>query len=104
MSSAENNFLKLIKKLNNSHDLETLPQWGPYTKKYIGTSHITDKVNGLRFDLSIFPGYYRRRVDVPNVFYETEYYPWDASTDGTYFKFRHMLEWKDKVYCDISYY
>ncbi|APC97261.1 MGH1-like glycoside hydrolase domain-containing protein [Francisella frigiditurris] len=104
MSSAENNFLKLIKKLNNSHDLETLPQWGPYTKKYIGTSHITDKINGLRFDLSIFPGYYRRRVDVPNVFYETEYYPWDTSTDGTYFKFRHMLEWKDKVYCDISYF
>jgi hypothetical protein len=97
-------FKKLIKKLEGSCDLNTLPEWGPYTKKYIGTSHISDKEKGLRFDLSIFPGYYRRRVDVPNVFYETEYYPWEASTDGKYFKFRHMLEWKDRVYTDISYY
>jgi hypothetical protein len=97
------NYKKLLEKLEGSHDLETLPNWGPYTKKYIGTSHISDKEKGLRFDLSIFPGYYRRRVDVPNVFYETEYYPWEASPDGKYYKFRHMLEWKDRVYSDISY-
>ncbi|MCP4179414.1 MAG: hypothetical protein GY756_16770 [bacterium] len=100
----ESKFKKLISKLEGSYDLNTLPEWGPYTKKYIGTSHISDKERGLRFDLSVFPGYYRRRVDIPNVFYETEYYPWEASTDGKYFKFRHMLEWKDRVYTDISYY
>ena len=93
----------LLEKLDGSHDLETLSDWGPYTKKYIGTSHISDKEKGLRFDLSIFPGYYRRRVDVPNVFYETEYYPWEASPDEKYYKFRHMLEWKNRVYSDISY-
>ena len=95
---------KLLKKLNNSHDLVTLPDWGPYTKKYIGTTHIDSIKKGTRFDLSVFPSFYRRRVDVPNVNFETEYYPWDASSNLNYYKFRHMMEWKNKVYADISYY
>ena len=94
---------ELLHKIENQHDLTLLPDWGPYTKKYIGTSHLADKKRGIRFDLSVFPAYYRRRVDVPNVFFETEYYPWDASANLDYFSFRHMLEWKDRVYADISY-
>jgi hypothetical protein len=52
--------------LAHTHDLR-LPDWGPYTKKYTGISHIPDIHAGLRFDLSVFPGYYRRQVLVPNV-------------------------------------
>ena len=44
-----------------NHDLN-LPLWGPYNKEYLGASHITDIDNGLRFDLNLFPGYYRRSV------------------------------------------
>ncbi|EKN65250.1 hypothetical protein BABA_21436 [Neobacillus bataviensis LMG 21833] len=88
--------------LRNTHDL-TLPDWGPYTKKYIGISHVSDKKEGFRFDLSVFPGFYRRKVDVPNVMWESGYHPWDASADLNYFVHRHELEWKDKVYCDISF-
>jgi hypothetical protein len=91
-----------LKKLENTHDL-SLPDWGPYTKRYIGVSHIPDKKSGLRFDLSVFPGFYRRKVEVPNVHYENDYHPWEASPNLEYFSFRHELEWKDQLYTDISY-
>ena len=80
-----------------------LPAWGPYTKKYLGISHLTDVARGLRFDLSVFPGLYRRRVDVPRVTWESGYHPWEASADLEYFSHRHELEWKDRLYADISF-
>lgn len=80
-----------------------LPDWGPYTKKYIGISHIPDEQAGVRFDLSVFPGFYRRRVDVPNVMWESGYHPWEAAANLDYYSYRHELEWKDRIYCDISY-
>lgn len=91
-----------LASLNNRHDLN-LPDWGPYTKKYIGLSHIPDPDRGLRFDISVFPGLYRRKVALPNVFFESDYHPWQASPQFEYFSFRHELEWKDQVYVDISY-
>lgn len=91
-----------FKALAYKHDLN-LPSWGPYTKKYIGVSHIPDVDQGIRYDLSVFPGFYRRKVDVPNVFFESGFHPWEASPNLEYFSFRHELEWKDRVYTDISY-
>ncbi len=88
--------------LVNTHDLR-LPDWGPYTKKYMGISHIPDVRRGFRFDLSVFPGFYRRKVDVPNVMWESGYHPWEAAPDLSYYCQRHELEWKDRVYCDISF-
>lgn len=84
------------------HDLH-LPAWGPYTKRYIGISHIADARRGLRFDLSIFPGFYRRKVDVPNVMWESGYHPWEAAPDLSYYSHRHELQWRDEVYCDIAF-
>ncbi|THF78406.1 MGH1-like glycoside hydrolase domain-containing protein [Cohnella fermenti] len=91
-----------MKHLENTHDLR-LPEWGPYTKKYIGISHIADRKRGIRFDLSVMPGLYRRNTEVPNVTWESGYHPWEAAPDLTYYSFRHELEWKDKLYADISY-
>jgi hypothetical protein len=91
-----------LAKLDGVHDL-SLPDWGPYTKNYIGVSHINDRERGLRFDLSVFPGLYRRRVELPNVDFESGFHPWEAAADLSYFSFRHDIEWKDRVYADISY-
>ena len=88
--------------ISNRHDL-TLPEWGPYTKRYIGISHVPPENQGLRFDLSVFPGVYRRKVTLPNVMFENDYHPWEAAPDLGYFSFRHEIEWKDQVYADISY-
>lgn len=86
----------------NNHDVG-LPSWGPYSKKYIGISHIPDAKLGHRFDLSVIPGYYRGRVDVPSAKWESGYHPWEATGDLRYYSFRHELEWKDRVYCQVSY-
>ena len=85
-----------------SHDLN-LPSWGPYTKKYIGLSHIPDIQKGLRFDVSIFPGMAHKKTVVPNVMKKASFHPWEASPNLEYFSFRHDLIWKDKVFADISY-
>ena len=91
-----------ISAIQNQHNL-TLPAWGPYTKHYVGISHVPEANAGLRFDLSVFPGFYRRKVTPPNVLFESGYHPWEATPDLSYFCFRHELEWKDQVYADISY-
>lgn len=91
-----------MSELAHSHDLR-LPAWGPYTKKYTGISHIPDLAAGLRFDLSVFPGFYRRHVLVPNAKWESAEHPWAATPDLSYFAYRYELEWKDRVYCDVAF-
>ncbi|WGF93441.1 MGH1-like glycoside hydrolase domain-containing protein [Aequorivita marisscotiae] len=85
-----------------SHDL-SLPQWGPYTKKYVGISHIPNTEEGLRFDLAVFPSFYNKAIAPPNVLKTSNFHPWEASPNLDYFSYRHDLEWKDKVYTDIAY-
>ncbi|HEY8598843.1 MAG TPA: hypothetical protein VIL85_10465 [Thermomicrobiales bacterium] len=80
-----------------------LPDWGPYTKRYIGVSHIADAARGLRFDLSVFPGFYRHKIDVPNVLWESGYSPWAAAPDLSYYSHRHELSGSDELYCDIAF-
>ncbi|MBN1887297.1 MAG: hypothetical protein JW850_04885 [Thermoflexales bacterium] len=91
-----------ISPLKHTHDLR-LPAWGPYTKKYTGISHLPDLASGLRFDLSVFPGYYRRQVMVPNAKWESGFHPWDAAPELGYVSYRYEIEWKDRVYCDVSF-
>ncbi len=93
---------KYLERLENDIDL-SLPNWGPYSTKYVGISHIPDTEKGVRFDLSVYPGYYRQKVMIPNVLFESGYHNWEATPDLKYFSYRHELEWKDQVYTDISY-
>lgn len=89
-------------KLNGSHDLQ-LPAWGPYSKRYAGISHIPDITTGMRFDFSVLPGYYRNKLLVPNVRFESLYFPWNVKNDGSSITYRYELEWKDQVYTDVTY-
>lgn len=79
-----------------------LPAWGPYTKRYTGLSHIPDIRKGLRFDIGFLPGYYRRKMLVPNAKWESDHHPWEAAPDLSYYAYRFELEWKDQVYLDLS--
>jgi tetratricopeptide (TPR) repeat protein len=90
------------KSLVNSHDISLSP-WGPYSKKYAGISHIPDQQKGLRFDISVMPGYYRNKVLIPNVLFESGYFPWEISKDLHRITYRYELEWKDQVYVDATY-
>lgn len=88
--------------IHKSHDL-SLPAWGPYSKRYAGISHIPDVQRGLRFDLSLIPGHYRRQMLIPNEKWASGHHPWEASPDLTFYTYRYEIEWKDRVYCDVSF-
>ena len=88
---------------NNSHDINSLPVWGPYSKRYAGISHIADIKSGIRFDFSVMPGYYRNKQSVPNVLFESSYFPWTINPAMTDITYRYEMEWKDRVYIDVTY-
>ena len=89
-------------KLTNTHDI-SFSAWGPYSKKYAGVSHIYDMKAGMRFDFSVLPGFYRNKILIPNVQFESGYFPWEVNNDLTRYTYRYELEWKDKVYMDVTY-
>ena len=82
-----------------------IPHWGPYSKKYAGISRIADheKYEGIRFDFSVAPAIHAFDIRVPNVTLPSAYHPWNCSEDYSFFSYRYDLEWKDKVYADVSY-
>ncbi|MGR5437040.1 MGH1-like glycoside hydrolase domain-containing protein [Vibrio owensii] len=87
--------------IEKNHDL-TLPNWGPYSKKYAGVAHVANSKRGLRFDVSVLPGNYRRQMLVPNEKWASAHHAWEASPYLEYYSYRYEIEWKDKVYCDVS--
>ncbi len=91
-----------MKTLEKTHDLN-LSNWGPYSKKYAGISHVANSKQGIRFDLSVFPSMYRRKIDLPHCMFESNYHIMQANADLSYYSTRHELEWKDLLYTDISY-
>ena len=85
-----------------NHDL-SLPLWGPYNKEYLGASHVADSERGLRFDLNLFPGYYRRSVMCPRDIADCGAKIMAASYDLSHYVYRYELEWKDRVYLDADF-
>jgi hypothetical protein len=91
------------KSLENTHDM-ALPAWGPYSNKYNGISHVPAQNNGIRFDVIVQPSFYlSNRTVLANTQRESGYHPWQASSDLSYFSYRYELEWKDQVFCDVSF-
>lgn len=88
---------------DNNHDIPSLHSWGPYSKRYAGISHIPNIDRGIRFDFSVMPGYYRNHQLVPHVLFESSYYPWDIDPEMKHITYRYELEWKDRVYVDVTY-
>ncbi len=81
-----------------------LPSWGPYSDKFNGISHVPSENNGFRFDVLVQPSLYLRNLTpLANVKRESGYHPWHANADLSYFSYRFELEWKDKVFCDVSF-
>ena len=94
-----------FKQLTNTHDLPSLPKWGPYSKKYFGISHVPDVKAGLSFDFSIFPmlsGSTAKQV-LPSVTDPSGIHPWEAAPDLGYYSMRFETIWKDQFYCDLSF-
>lgn len=88
---------------NNSHDINSLDRWGPYSKQYAGISHIEDMQSGRMVDFTVIPGLYRRSYSIPNVLFESAYHPWKVNPDMSEITYRYDLEWKDRLYVDVTY-
>ena len=84
---------------------ECFPAWGPYGKKYMGLSRIADHdfANGVRFDFTVAPAIFGGDIRVPNATLPSGCHPWKCSSDYSLVTYRHDLEWKDKVYAEVSY-
>lgn len=83
----------------------TMPLWGPYSKKYMGISRVvdTDMPSGARFDFSVHPTVWNSSVSVPNVTYPSNYHLWSCKGDYSFYSYRYELMWKDMIYCDVSF-
>lgn len=79
--------------------------WGPFSKKYAGISRVENqgKLSGVRFDFSVAPAVHAFDIKVPNVTLPSAYHPWLSNEDYSFYSYRYDLEWKDKVYADVSY-
>lgn len=82
-----------------------LGKWGPYSKKYSGISRIVDHCSesGVRFDCVVSPAIENADSRVPNVTVPVGVHPWEAKSDYSFYSYRYDLEWKDKVYADVSF-
>lgn len=91
-----------LHSLDGVHDL-SLPDWGPYSKKYFGISHLTDRDQGLRFDFTVIPAFYRRQLGIPDALRPSGYLPWSVAPDLSAYCYRQQLEARDRVYADIAF-
>ena len=81
----------------------SLPQWGPYSSNIAGIVHTAEPARGAGFHLSVFPRYYQGKAHLPTEREESFHFPWLAMEDLSLYTYRFELEWKDRLYCDISY-
>ncbi|MCQ2183910.1 MAG: hypothetical protein MJY62_00680 [Bacteroidales bacterium] len=86
-----------------SHDIKSLGKWGPYSKEYYGIAHIDSIQSGKMVEFGVVPGIYRRAVKVPCTLFETDVHPWKVSPDMREITYRHEIEWKDRLYVDVTY-
>ncbi|MDN5686772.1 MAG: hypothetical protein L0G94_08840 [Brachybacterium sp.] len=91
-----------VSTLSDDRDLR-LSNWGPYSKRYAGISHIAEAQRGARLDVTIVPGFFRGDLVVPDGLRPSRFHPWEAAPGLTHYTYRYELEWKDRVYCDVSF-
>lgn len=75
-----------------SHDITSLSQWGPYSKKYFGISHIADLKSGIQVEFSLVTGQYRRNFKIPNALFEAGVHPWNSTCHSDSRNRRCMVE------------
>lgn len=96
-------FMNKYDYLINTHDLETLSDWGPFARDIYALSHIADRKKGVKFDFCLIPGILRRSFFPPETLRECGCSPLEAAPDLSYFSFRQQMEGMDHFYCDVAY-
>lgn len=102
IASASSPAIRIPDGMAESCDL-SLSDWGPYSKKYFGVSHIADGKRGISFDFSIFPWLNSKDSKLPSVLTPANTHPWEAASNLDYYTLRMEMIWKDQLYCDLSF-
>jgi hypothetical protein len=91
--------------------LHVYSDWGPYTFRYAGISHIADTGRGLCFDLSIFPVTpgnrnlpFENRYGKEAMKHRKLYTYWAASPKLEEYTYRFIIDPDRKAWCDVSYF
>lgn len=80
-----------------------LPAWGPYNKLYVGAAHVADKEQGFRFDINLFPGFFRKSIMLPKDNVDCGVKVLASSTDLSHYIYRYELQWKNEIYVDAEF-
>ena len=80
-----------------------LPAWGPYNKLYMGAAHVADKEQGFRFDINLFPGFFRKSIMLPKDNVDCGVKVLASSTDLSHYIYRYELQWKNEIYVDAEF-
>ena len=86
----------------DSHD-QNLPAYGPYNKQYVGFSHVADEARGLRLDVDVLPGLYRRWVMDTRSITDSGARLWQARPDLMRFVYRYELSPGGKLYLETDF-
>ncbi|MGN0778706.1 MAG: MGH1-like glycoside hydrolase domain-containing protein [Aristaeellaceae bacterium] len=86
----------------DSHDID-LPSYGPYNKEYVGFSHVADPERGLRLDVDVLPGFYRRAVMDTRAITDSGARLWHARPDLTRFVYRYELLQPHQLYLETDF-
>lgn len=103
----------VIASLRNNYDL-SLPDWGPYSRDYLGMSQVPDPKSGLRWQVTVCPALCGEPLRIPAAVGHGQgkvdpkgpaswCHVWEASPDLSFYSRRHQLIWKDRIYADISF-
>ena len=68
------------KALEQTHDL-SLSDWGPFSARTFGISHIHNPETGTILDMVLMPGFYRRPLAIPDARRPSGGIPWRCSSD-----------------------
>jgi len=102
LSPSSSSVIRIPGGIAETRDL-SLSDWGPYSKKYFGLSHISDGKRGISFDFSIFPWLNSRDSKLPSVLAPENTHPWEAASNLDFYTLRMEMIWKDQLYCDLSF-
>ena len=86
------------------NQVSRFPAWGPYSKKYMGISHIPESRRaGVRFDLTTVPALSHLDIHLPNVTLPTGWRAWSAASDLSVYSYRVDLMGLDDVNANVFY-
>ncbi len=87
------------------NQVSRFPAWGPYSKKYMGVSHIPEHTRrpGVRFDLSTVPALSHLDIHLPNVTLPTGWRASCAFSDLSSYAYRVDLQGFEDVYGEVFY-